>query len=181
MHASEPPAQPTLAQRLAAAFIDACQPGTKPYTAALRDFCDNALAAYRAGYTLQALQFELSASQSVGARALRADEAELRSVWLALVYKTLRKIGYPGGGSDAAYDKIDAFVGNIVAAVRAGYDMKRIQLEQSLMLGGGDRPRTELESAVLGQSTRLVITTISAANEDMGGREDDADSGVDSA
>lgn len=86
----------------------------------------------------------------------------MRAVWLALVYKTLRNINFPGGSttSDMPPDRLDAFVKDVVVAVRRGYDMKRIQLEQ-LSVG---EPRTDLESAVLGQSTRLVVTTISAAD-----------------
>lgn len=164
---------PSLAHRLASAFIDACSPGRKPYATALREFCDTALAAYREGYSLQALQMELATSgaSAQALRALQSDEVELRAVWLSLVYKTLRVLGYPAKRSVEAEGKdgMDEFVGNIVNAVRMGYDIKRIQLEQSL--SQRDKPRTTLESAILGQSTRLVVTTISAANEDMQGRQ----------
>lgn len=167
-----PPAPPSLAQRLASAFIDACSPGRKPYAIALREFCDTALAAYREGYSLQALQMELSTSgaSAQAMRALQHDEVELRSVWLSLVYKTLRVLRYPAKRRvETEEDGMDEFVGNIVNAVKMGYDMKRIQLEQSL--SQKEKPRTTLESAILGQSTRLVVTTISAATEDLEGRQ----------
>lgn len=148
--------------RIATAFVEACSPGSKPYATALKDFCRVSLDAYRSGFSLQALQLELSTHSS----CLQRDELELRSVWLTLVYKTLRQIGFPARQIlPDAPDKLDDFVKNIVAAVRAGYDIKRIQLEQSLSQGPNDKPRSVLESAVLGQSTRLVVTTISTAED----------------
>lgn len=176
---------PVLLTRLANAFIDACQPGRRSYTAALHDFCSTALDAYRRGYSLTALDLELAATSTASAvdgRPLLRDEVELRSVWLSLVFKTLRHIGFPTLSSSSSAtedndameanksrsgflppDRMDVFVGNIVRAVRDGYDMNRIRLEQSMF--NDDRPRTELESAILGQSTRLVITTITAADD----------------
>lgn len=165
----------SVAQRIAENFVQACQPGNKPYVDALQDFCTSVMDAYRSGYSLQALQFELSANRGgSGGRMLQNDEVELRSVWLTLCFKTLRQIGFPVDADAAArssvtYDKMDEFVQNIVAAVKAGYDMKRIQLEQALGQGASEKPRTSLESAILGQSTRLVITTIAAASDAMGG------------
>lgn len=105
---------------------------------------------------------------------LKHDEVELRTVWLTLVYKTLRALGYSGGGEELKIaereqrwqgDGMGGFVSNIVSAVRAGYDMKQIQLEQQLAQGG--EARSALESAVLGQSTRLVVTTIAVADEEL--------------
>lgn len=191
---ANPDPSASVAYKVAAAFVEACRPGETPYAIALRNFCLTALEAYRSGYSLQALQFELSASGETGlsgqgqpTRSLQSDEVELRSVWLTLVYKTLRQLAFPVRRDDAAasemprtvfsdsYDKLDEFVGNIITAVKAGYDMKRIQLEQSLSQANADRPRTSIESAILGQSTRLVVTTISAASDALkeGQSEDD--------
>lgn len=142
----------------------------------MRDFCGAALTAYRAGYTLQALNIELGAAgAALGLAALKHDEVELRTVWLTLVYKTLRALGHQGGGErleasggDRQWERdgMDGFVTSIVGAVREGYDMKRIQLEQRLAQEGN--ARSALESAVLGQSTRLVVTTVAVADEEFG-------------
>lgn len=111
----------------------------------------------------------------LGLATLKHDEVELRTVWLTLVYKTLRALGHSGGGEEAGAageegqwkrDGMDGFVSSIVGAVRAGYDMKRIQLEQRLAQEGNTR--NPLESAVLGQSTRLVVTTVAVADEEFG-------------
>lgn len=160
---SAPQPTPSLPQRLSQAFIEACTPNPRPYSESLREFCKHALEAYTSGYTLSALNLELS-STSGSVQSLQKDEAELRSVWLTLVYKTLRALNISGGGEYdgvlKAPDGMDSFVKSIVSAVRAGYDMKRIQLEQSV---GGGEGRSDMESAILGQSTRLVVTTIQAA------------------
>lgn len=123
-----------------------------------------------------ALQLEMSGNPSrVFGRALASDEIELRSVWLTLVFKTLRYLRFPTtsisqNGSTAAdafdRDRLDDFVMNITEAARKGYDLKRIQLEQNLTASqSSEKPRTPVENAILNQSTRLVLTTIQVANE----------------
>jgi hypothetical protein len=173
----------SVAQRIAAAFVDACTPSTKSYADQLAAFCAEALIAYCSGYSLVAVQLEMTGEAGGGGslgRGLASDEAELRSVWLTLVYKTLRQIRFPIDGVIAGVappegterDRLDEFVKNIVAAARTGYDMKRIQLEQALTSttsseGGTGTPpaRTPLENAILNQSTRIVLTTLQVAEE----------------
>lgn len=160
-----------VAGRIARAFVTACAPGQTPYAEAVRDFCRTGLEAYVAGYSLPALRVALASTAPE--RALASDEAELRDVWLSLVYKTLRAVGVPSAErSDALTvpDKFDEFVRGIIDAVRQGYDLKRIQLEQALRDTGGEQ-RTTLESAILNQSTRLVIATLELAQP--GGAEGD--------
>jgi hypothetical protein len=162
-----------LADRIACAFVDACTPSEAPYSAQVARFCREALNAYRTGYSLVALQLEMSGASTGIGRALASDEVELRSVWLSLVYKTLRQIRFPSASSEQSAepgrfdrDRLDDFVNNIVTAVRKGYDMKRIQLEQALTVSDGkERPRTPLESAILNQSTRIIIITLRVADE----------------
>ncbi|GAB0489343.1 hypothetical protein MMPV_000561 [Pyropia vietnamensis] len=73
-------------------------------------------------------------------------------------------------------DRFDAFVADIVAAVRGGYDTRRIKLAQSVGTGGrggagtpggevgnGSEARNPTEAAILAQSTRLVTTTLEVA------------------
>lgn len=152
--------------------MQACVPGTKPYVEALGEFVRSALEAYSHGYNLTALQFELQASKDEESLNLKQDEVELRAVWLTLVYKTLREIAFPVKSRipsrEVSYDRLDDFVKNIVSAVRQGYDMKRIQLEQALV-GHNDQPRSPIESAILNQSLRLVLLTLSVANA-LGGQ-----------
>lgn len=164
------------AARIAAAFIKACMPSNGSYVEHLKSFCEEGIAAYYRGYSLMALQLEMSGNPSrVFGRALASDEIELRSVWLTLVFKTLRYLRFPTtsisqNGSTAAdafdRDRLDDFVMNITEAARKGYDLKRIQLEQNLTASqSSEKPRTPVENAILNQSTRLVLTTIQVANE----------------
>lgn len=162
----------SLASRLAQAFVAACTPSDVPYTTQLATFCREALSAYTNGYSLTAIQLELSGAKTSVGRALASDEVELRSVWLSLVYKTLRQIGFPISGQASTpsdgfdRDRIDDFVTNIVSAARRGYDMKRIQLEQAMTASErNDSSRTPLENAILNQSTRIVLTTLQVADE----------------
>ena len=176
---NEEPSKPgeDVAKRIERTFVEACLPGTKPYVEALGEFVRSALEAYRGGYNLTALQFELQARKDHYSRNLKQEEVELRSVWLTLVYKTLREVKFPSGqaltgsggsghGHDS-HDRLDDFVKNIVDAVKEGYDMKRIQLEQSL-IEHDQKPKSPLELAILNQSLRLVLLTLSIANA-MGG------------
>jgi hypothetical protein len=57
-------------------------------------------------------------------------------------------------------DRFDAFVASICDAHAKGYDQKRIQLEQSLVASESAKPRTPVESAILQQSVRIVLSTL---------------------
>lgn len=153
----------SLASQIAASFVAACAPTGVPYATAVRNFVKHALEAYTRGYSLAALRLEL---REPSPRPLASDEAELRDVWLSLVYKTLRAVRFPGAGArdGAPPDHFDAFVRSIVAAKQGGSDLTRIQLEHAV---DGD-PRSPLESAILRQSTRLVVATIDVADEMRG-------------
>lgn len=166
-------------QRIAAAFIAACMPSNKPYADQLSDFSREVLQAYKRGFSLTALQLEMGGADTTAVlgRPLQSDEVELRSVWLALAYKTMRYLGLgPGdqmgepsatGESSSAFDRdrLDDFVQGICIAAEKGYDQKRIQLEQSLNPSSSSSSNTALENAILQQSIRIVLTTIAVAKE----------------
>lgn len=151
----------TLARDIAISFVTACGNTTVPYTIAIRKFVSLALDAYTKGIPLSALRDELRTGEGP---QLANDEAELRDVWLALVYKTLRFVRFPGNtNTPSVPDQFDAFVKSIVIARRNGNDLPRIQLEHAVT--SGNERSTPLESAILRQSTRLVITTLEEADE----------------
>jgi hypothetical protein len=122
-------------------------------------------------------------------RSLEADEVELRTIWLTLVFKVLRYVNFPrdrlppeaptesSSRSRAITeefrvpDQFDRFVQSIVDAARSGYDLARIRLEQQLQIrsmtslqgntvGAATNQRSPLEAAILNQSTRLVLLTV---------------------
>lgn len=154
-----------LSTRIAKAFVNACTPTGIPYAEAVQQFVRYALEAYKTGYSLSALRLELRGNVDT-ARALASDEAELRDVWLSLVYKTLRAVRYPGGAGRElmAPDNFDAFVKSVVAARRDGLNLNRIQKVQE---SGDGKGLSELEQAILRQSTRLVVATIDVVDEDL--------------
>lgn len=159
----QPPASPgdaaaNLAREIGTAFVVACTRTDVPYAAAIREFVSLALDAYTRGISLSALR-DFMLQQN----ALASDELELRDVWLALVYKTLRAVRFPAESQveEVPPDQFDAFVRSIVAAKREGSDLKRIQLDLNVSSNGS----SPLESAILSQSTRLVVATLDEADE----------------
>mmetsp|Transcript_11401 Transcript_11401/g.23076 ORF Transcript_11401/g.23076 Transcript_11401/m.23076 type:complete len:231 (-) Transcript_11401:1325-2017(-) len=179
MASAEPDGQEhSLPARLARSFIEACLPSERPYVEALQNFIATAIQAFRAGYSVQTLQMEIAAETgsdraTMLPRPLRDDEVELRSMWLSLVFKTLRAAsgttdepsGGPSSSSSAAapasFDPFDAFVANVIRAFRAGSNFERMKLEQSLSVGAQGTPqRTAEEAAILLQSTRIVVLTL---------------------
>jgi hypothetical protein len=168
--AADPPASPSTAERIAAAFIAACMPSDTPYAEQLSAFCREVSRAHAAGFSLDALLLELGTaaagrSATALARALQPDEVELRSVWVTLCYKTLRARGGVGSGGGGIPDQWDAFVRNVAAAKAQGYDQKRIMLEQTMASAPGVPQRTPMESAVLQQAVRIVLSTLALDGE----------------
>lgn len=152
---------PSPASDIARAFIQTCTAPKGAYQENLVLFCAAVSRARAAGFGLDALLLEVSstdAASEILRRPLASEEVELRTVWVTLVFKTLR---VRAGESVALKDRFDVFVENIAGAKRKGYDQKRIQLEQSLQTeaqeGAG---RTELENAILQQSVRIVLATL---------------------
>lgn len=153
------------------AFITACMPGDKPYVEALNIFIGAVLKAYQAGFDLSAVLFELQNRTSAGTLKMRLkqDEIEFRTVWITIVYKTLRHMKVPrdtsrGEEFPGMPDSFDVFIGSVYKAVKNGYDLQRIQLEQSMANPSGVS-RNDFESAVLRQSTRIVYYTIQQAQK----------------
>lgn len=164
-----PPSTPgdaaaALAREIASAFVVACTRTDVPYAKAIREFVSLSLDAYARGISLSALRSSLQREA-----LLASDEVELRDVWISLVYKTLRAVRFPvtlpddTGNFDMPPppDQFDAFVRSIVAAKKEGSDLKRIQLELSV----SSTRSSPLESAILSQSTRLVVATLDVADE----------------
>lgn len=152
---------PSPASDIARSFIQTCTAPKGAYQQNLAIFCAAVSRARAAGFGLDALLLEVSstdAASEILRHPLASEEVELRTVWVTLVFKTLRA---RAGESVALKDRFDVFVENIAEAKRKGYDQKRIQLEQSLQTEGQEGAgRTELENAILQQSVRIVLATL---------------------
>jgi len=165
-----------IVRNIAQCFVDACVPGPRSYEECLKDFIRAVLAAYRKGFSLTALQFELQAERDAGTHRLAQDELELRTLWTSLIFKTLRKMNVrrdQAGGEElvAVPDAFDSFVAGIISAVKSGYDLARIQLEQSVANNSNtdnasDQGRRNFEAAVLRQSTRIVYNTVAVISDE---------------
>ncbi|GJQ11875.1 hypothetical protein GpartN1_g3666.t1 [Galdieria partita] len=149
-------------------FVTACIPGKKPYTIALSDFISATATCFRNGIPLETLNSSLGSMKETYFRPLKVEEFELLRTWLILVYKTLKEVLHSTENKrgicetdDSIYDE---FVKSIVTALRVGYSLEKIRLEQAVF-NTKTQPRTEFESALLSQSTRIVVLTVQIANE----------------
>eukprot|EP00188_Purpureofilum_apyrenoidigerum_P004320 Plantae.Rhodophyta-Purpureofilum_apyrenoidigerum.ctg48026.p1 GENE.Plantae.Rhodophyta-Purpureofilum_apyrenoidigerum.ctg48026~~Plantae.Rhodophyta-Purpureofilum_apyrenoidigerum.ctg48026.p1 ORF type:complete len:203 (+),score=40.32 Plantae.Rhodophyta-Purpureofilum_apyrenoidigerum.ctg48026:51-611(+) len=139
-----------------AGFVQVCA-GPKPYQEAIAEFVGAVVEAYQKGYSMTALQMEM---QMEKARELQADEVELRTIYVTLVYKTLLILGVkqkPGTSKvESLPGPFDSFIQQIVEATRRGYSLERIRLQLNL---NNEENRNSTESAILQQGSRLVFET----------------------
>lgn len=157
-----------LAGIVESSFVIACSAGD--YAEGLACFIKAVMKAYSQGYTVPSLTMEVGmCTQQTAGRPLQAEEVELRTVWMTLVYLVLEKARWPQSTPrnvriDPPFkDKFDDFVENVMRAHQRGYSLQSLKLEE-MMRKGGD-PRTPWESAVLSQSLRIVFTTLSVMQE----------------
>mmetsp|Transcript_7354 Transcript_7354/g.22416 ORF Transcript_7354/g.22416 Transcript_7354/m.22416 type:complete len:185 (+) Transcript_7354:31-585(+) len=139
-----------------AGFVQVCA-GPKPYPEAIAEFVGAVVKAYKQGYSMTALQMEMQMDKS---RELQADEVELRTIYVTLVYKTLIVLGVrqdPGTPKvESQPGPFDSFIQQIVEATKRGYDLNRIRLQLNLSSTGNRDP---VESAILQQGSRLAFET----------------------
>ncbi|CEL94550.1 unnamed protein product [Vitrella brassicaformis CCMP3155] len=95
------------------------------------------------------------------------DEAELRTIWMSLIFLTLQTVGWPqlrespSQLSISFEEKFSPFVANVVEAHRRGFDLRRLKLEEMISRTGSDKVRTPIEQAMLQQSMRIIFLTLS--------------------
>ncbi|KAG5181511.1 hypothetical protein JKP88DRAFT_199922, partial [Tribonema minus] len=138
-----------LASIVERSFVVACSEGD--YTRGLQAFISAIMKAYESGFAVPTLSMEIGmcGNNSAG-RPLMAEEVELRTVWMTLVYLTLERARWPqrvprAAGISAPFkNEFDPFVGNIMRAHSSGYDLNRLKLEE--MMRGGTEPRTPFEA-----------------------------------
>lgn len=149
-------------------FVIACIPGKKPYTVALSDFIYATASCFNNGIPLELLKDSLKNIKETCFRPLKDEEHELLRTWLILVYKTLNQVLNPSDPRQRVCDTdnsiYDEFVKSIVTALREGYSLEKIRLEQ-VVTNTKAQPRTEFESALLSQSTRIVVQTVEIAKQ----------------
>eukprot|EP00871_Galdieria_phlegrea_P000132 jgi/Galph1/1119/GphlegSOOS_G5876.1 len=148
-------------------FVIACIPGKKPYVVALSDFISSTAACYKSGIALNIVKASLMNMKETGFRRLKPEEHDLLHTWLTLVYKTLRALHFPTkfeGDLCQPEPVYDQFVTSVVSAIRNGYSLEKIRLEQVVSIPD-TKPRTDFEAALLSQSTRIVAQTVEQASK----------------
>lgn len=165
-----------LAECLECSFVHACIQLATGIVDPLKFFIATAVAAYERGFTLSALQLELSmlTTQSAG-RPLMREELDLRTVWLSLVYLALGKVQHPSEasalvGASVPADirqKFECFVSDVVDARADGASLPSLKLEDMLRRADADElaALSTMERAILGQAMRVVFLTITVLEE----------------
>ncbi len=134
------------------------------YIAALKSFIRAGIQAYGGGYSLTALNLELLTQERATGHPdldellrLNTEETEIRSIWLRLIYVTLRQIGYPQTQvtPDLGLTGQEDLVRGVIAASQEGFTLEGLKLE--LVLEGGGSERSAGETAILSQWMRIVF------------------------
>jgi len=157
-----------VAEAIEKAFIAACSRTDLDYQETLRQFIRPVITAYEKGFNMPALLLEVSTVDKPSIeRPLMPDEAELRTIWMSLIFLTLQTVGWPqlrespSQLSISFEEKFSPFVANVVEAHRRGFDLRRLKLEEMISRTGSDKVRTPIEQAMLQQSMRIIFLTLS--------------------
>lgn len=144
------------------------------YAGAIQAFAVACAAAYKAGYSMTALQLELSTREptgTVGGRDVRLteNEKETRLIWIGLVYMTLARFRFPSTNPPPAPERdlagarvgevvrgLAVLVEDVVGAARRGYTHKTYQMENSLVESKGAQGAGANLDAVEGKSKYTV-------------------------
>lgn len=145
------------------------------YEQAIQSFILAAIAAYKAGYSLTALKFELANNEIKGEymgrdMSLNDSEKETRLIWIMLVYMTLRFRGFPSErrppdvGEEVQGRLKEMAVGlrklveDICEAEGKGFSLEGLKMERAL--GGGESGLTPAQASVRSQWSRIVFSTL---------------------
>ena len=161
-----------VAALLEVTFVEACKLLSTGKVDTLKLFIASALSAYESGFPVPTLELELSmVERQTAGRPLLAEELELRSAWLALVYLTLQEAGHPlrpgvGDAADSVPDatraKFRRLVAQVVAKHQAGLGFDALNVDDFVDAG---QPRDPVEKAILRQSMRLAFLTLVVRDE----------------
>lgn len=153
------------------------------YEAAIQEFVIACIAAFKAGYSLTALQFELSNNEiQYKNTGLTEKEKETRLTWITLVYLTLQKVAFK---SEKAVPKVrddlgesnvgkmvnglTGLVENVVEAARKGFDLQRFKMELSLRSDTASDQLSGAEISIRSQWSRIVFMTVKVLPEELTG------------
>ena len=171
-----------VAELVEATFVRACMDAARGDVTTLKLFIASAVGGYRLGVPLPALGSAVAACEaehSTAGRPLLPEEAELRTLWLSLIYLTLEAEGEaapPGGdGGDggeplaaasvdaSARDEYSPLVEEVRRKVGGGAALFDLSVDD---LVGADPQRTPLRAAVLANCVRVVFLTLGVLGDE---------------
>lgn len=194
----EPPDGKTITQALEITFrtvwIRLMTSGVgKEYSDAILAFVVAAMAAYKAGYSLNALQLELRTNEKETTEvadpaiaagrdlALNDNEKQTRLIWITLVYLTMSKTRMvparpvPSVASELRGSALDDMLSGLVALVdsifeaeKKGYNLQTFKMELAMQKDTGQSEEiTPSQASVRSQWSRIVFTALGALPESL--------------
>lgn len=166
----------------------------KEYDDAITAFIIATMAAYKAGYSISALKFEMAANERVteyqGVNlALTDEEKQTRLIWISLIYITLASTKMtterpvPPIREDLKGTSIESFAPGLIAladsireAERKGYTLESFKMEIALSQGSVDSKAEQSEDEIRkaraqanirSQWSRIVFRTLSVLPKEL--------------
>ena len=158
------------------------------YNDAIKAFVVACVAAYKAGYSLTALKFELAANESAITQSnvmgrdvsLTEQEKETRIIWISLVYITLAKFGFvsertpppirndlKGTKLESLIDGLEGLVVSVCDAAKQGYNLESWKMELNLKKDPSGKEITPGEASIRSQWSRIVFSTVDILPEEL--------------
>lgn len=158
------------------------------YNDAIEAFVVACVVAYKAGYSLTAVKFELAANEPATAQSdamgrdltLTEQEKETRMIWISLVYITLARFGFvsertpppirndlKGTKLESLTDGLEGLVVSICDAAKRGYNLESWKMELNLKKDPSGREITPGEASIRSQWSRIVFTTVNILPEEL--------------
>mmetsp|Transcript_6918 Transcript_6918/g.21037 ORF Transcript_6918/g.21037 Transcript_6918/m.21037 type:complete len:261 (-) Transcript_6918:326-1108(-) len=161
------------------------------YFMAIQAFILGVMAAYKKGYSIPALQMELSmtkidvsSDERVNqALELRDNEKKTRYVWIVLIYLALQKIGFPSNvkrvqiPKDELTPALEVLVDKVTDAYKRGFSFEGLKMELTLNRKS-DAPELNADAAsIRSQWMRIVYITnqLVASNQANKDKREDTD------
>lgn len=187
----DPPDGSTITQALEVSFrnvwIRLMTSGIGPeYNDAITAFIVTTMAAFKAGYSINALKFELAANEKLVEYmgrdvTLNDQEKHTRLIWISLVYLTLSKCNFPsdrpippvrndvkGSKLDDIISGLTALVDSIVQAERRGYSLDTFKMELTMQKDIGEmEDLSQAQSNIRSQWSRIVFATLAVLPENL--------------
>jgi len=180
---NEPPKGTVITKALEISFrnvwIRLMTAGVGPeYEDAIQTFVVASVAAYKAGYSLNALKLELSANEAAATymgrdTSLNEKEKETRLIWVTLVYLTLMRCGFQsdkphtpiytdlkGSKMEPILNGLTGLVDSVCEAAKKGYTLQTFKMELSLKAQPDTEKMSSAQASIRSQWSRIIFSTV---------------------